>query len=274
MDAIDRFFQEDLDDVGDITSDALLTRETGRAEIWVKQECVLAGLVEATVVFQRAGATLSTEFHDGERVAAGTLVANVVGQVRDILKAERLALNFLGRMSGIATQTKVLCDLVHVVSPKVTVAATRKTTPGFRVYEKKAVVLGGGEAHRMGLYDAVLIKDNHLRAVGSVETAVTAVQRLHPGMPIEVEVETEEDALVAARLGVAWIMLDNFEAKTGAVAAKKIRAVNPKVRIEVSGGITKTSIQQYAGFADRISVGALTHSVSNIDFSLELAERP
>ncbi len=272
MDAIDRFFQEDLDTKGDITSNALFTTQTGKAEIWVKQACTLAGLAEATLVFKWAGATLTTEFHDGEMVSAGTLVATVIGQMKDILKAERLALNFLGRMSGIATQTKALCDLCRAVNPAVRVAATRKTTPGFRQYEKKAVAIGGGEPHRMGLFDAILIKDNHLRAVGSVEKAVTAVQRKLPGTPIEIEVENEHDAMTAATLGVAWIMLDNFDAKTAASVAAKIRSINPKVLIEVSGGITKESIAQYARFADRISVGALTHSVANIDFSLELAE--
>jgi len=270
MDAIDRFFEEDLGTQGDITSDALFTTQRASAELWVKQACVLAGLEEASLVFSRAGASLSARYRDGDVVAVKTLVATVSGPVRSILKAERLALNFLGRMSGIATQTKALCDLCHAVNPKVRVAATRKTTPGFRVFEKKAVVIGGGEPHRMGLYDAILIKDNHLHASGSVEKAVAAVQRARPGMPVEVEVETEEDALTAARLGVACIMLDNMDPRTGAGVAAKIRLINPGILIEVSGGITRESVARYARFADRISVGALTHSVSVIDFSLDL----
>jgi nicotinate-nucleotide pyrophosphorylase (carboxylating) len=270
MDDIDRFFLEDLDEIGDITSNAILTTETGDGEVWVKQACVLAGLDEATMVFKRAGTMFSAQFRDGARVKVGTLVATVVGETKDILKAERLALNFLGRMSGIATQTRTLIDLCHKVNPNVRVAATRKTTPGFRKYEKKAVVIGGGEAHRMGLYDAVLIKDNHLKAAGSVELAVDAVRRKLPGMPIEIEVEGEEDALIAAGKNVACIMLDNLDSDAGRLIAEKIREVNPGILIEVSGGITKKNIVRYAGFADRISVGALTHSASNIDFSLEM----
>jgi nicotinate-nucleotide pyrophosphorylase (carboxylating) len=270
MDDIDRFFQEDLDKSGDITTNALLTTETGTGEVWVKQACVLAGLDEATMVFKRAGPMFSAQFRDGTAVKAGTLVATVVGETKDILKAERLALNFLGRMSGIATQTRALVDLCRTVNPNVRVAATRKTTPGFRKYEKKAVVVGGGEPHRMGLYDAVLIKDNHLRAVGSVDLAIETVQERLPGMPVEIEVENEEDALLAARKNVACIMLDNLDPETGRLIAEKIRKINPAILIEVSGGITKKNIVEYARYADRVSVGALTHSVSNIDFSLEL----
>lgn len=272
MDEIDRFFQEDLDTDGDITSNAMLSTETGTGEVWVKQACVLAGLDEATMVFKRAGPMFSAQVRDGTRVKAGTLVAEVVGETKNILKGERLALNFLGRMSGIATQTRELVDLCRKVNMKVQVAATRKTTPGFRKYEKKAVVLGGGEPHRMGLYDGILIKDNHLRTVGSVEKAVDAVRKFLPGKPIEIEVETAQDALVAARRGVAWIMLDNLDPDTGRDIAEQIRTINPSIMIEVSGGITKKNIAKYAAFADRISVGALTHTVSNIDFSLELVD--
>ncbi len=270
MDAIDRFFEEDLGRQGDITSDALFSSENAVGEVWVKQPCMLAGLEEASVVFARAGASFSGRFHDGDMITEKSVVGAVSGPVKGILKAERLALNFLGRMSGIATQTKELVDLCRTVNPRVHVAATRKTTPGFRAFEKKAVVIGGGEPHRMGLYDAILIKDNHLRVIGSVEKAVAAVQRARPGMPVEIEVEDEHDALVAARLGVACIMLDNMDPWMGSAVASKIRALDPKILIEVSGGITTANIAQYARYADRISVGALTHSVRSVDFSLEL----
>ena len=150
------------------------------------------------------------------------------------------------------------------------IAATRKTTPGFRLYEKKAVIVGGGEPHRYGLYEWVLIKDNHLKLIGSVEEALKRVQRKTPGKLIEIEVENERDALAAAKRNVDVIMLDNIPPRTGEAIARKIRQINPRIHIEVSGGITRENITKYAAFADRISLGALTHSVKSKDFSLEI----
>jgi nicotinate-nucleotide pyrophosphorylase (carboxylating) len=144
----------------------------------------------------------------------------------------------------------------------VTIAATRKTTPGFRMFEKKAIILGGGEPHRYGLYDAILIKDNHLKMIESIEEAILKIKRKLPGTPIEIEVENEANAIIAARL--------NVEIITGKKVVRKIRQINPGVRIEVSGGITADNIEKYASFADRISLGYLTHSVKNKDFSLEI----
>jgi len=270
MDDVERFLNEDLGREGDITSDSLFTNETAYAEIIAKEDCVVAGLEEAKKVFEKTGAKATLEIDDGVFVKKGTIVAKIKGPVRSILKGERLALNIICRMSGISTETKTLIDLCRKINPKVKIAATRKTTPGFRKYEKKAVIIGGGEPHRFGLYDAVLVKDNHLKVVGSVEEAIKRVKEKIKDKIIEIEVENEKDALIAANMNVDIIMLDNFDAKSGMDVAKKIKKVNPNILIEVSGGITKENIQDYASFADRISLGCLTHSVKSKDFSLEI----
>jgi len=270
MDDIDRFLKEDLGDIGDITSDALLGDEESEGVIIAKETCIVAGLEEAKEVFNRCGACLRKLVDDGVRVESGSKVAVVSGSSKSILRGERLALNFLGRMSGIATLTRRLVDICRKVNPTVSIAATRKTTPGFRFYEKKAVVIGGGESHRMGLYDAILIKDNHIKIVGSAEEAIRRIQEKLPGKPIEVEVEDEETALRVANLNVDTIMLDNIPPYLGRVIAEKIREINDGIRIEVSGGITPDNILLYAEYADRISLGYITHSVRCIDFSLEI----
>jgi len=270
MDDIDRFLREDLGKQGDVTSNALFTTENASAVITAKEDCIVAGLTEALLVFQKTGAKAKQLVKDGTLVKKGTAVLKIEGHTRSILKGERLALNFIGRMSGIASETHMLVERCRKINPHVTIAATRKTTPGFRRYEKKAVILGGGEPHRYGLYDAVLIKDSHLNIIGSVEEALTRAKKKTRKKTIEIEVENESDALVAARMKVDVIMLDNLDARTGAGITRKIRAINSHILIEVSGGITIKNIDQYAVFADRISLGYLTHSIKNKDFSLEI----
>jgi nicotinate-nucleotide pyrophosphorylase (carboxylating) len=271
MDEITRFLSEDLGKKGDITSDALFTTQRARAVIFAKQDCIIAGLQEAQRVFKKTGATTTVLVKDGDAVTNGKTVMEIEGFIRSILKGERLALNLIGRMSGIATETKKIVQRCTKINPKVTIAATRKTTPGFRLFEKKAVILGGGEPHRYGLYDAVLIKDNHLKMIGSVETAIKRTRRKFRNKSIEIEVENEPDALTAAKMNVGVIMLDNLDPKRGKNIARKIRKINPDILIEVSGGITPENIEKYASFADRISLGYLTHSIKNIDFSLEIS---
>jgi nicotinate-nucleotide pyrophosphorylase (carboxylating) len=270
MDEITRFLSEDLGKKGDITSDALFTTQRARAVIFAKQDCIIAGLQEAQRVFKKTGATTTVLVKDGDAVTNGKTVMEIEGFIRSILKGERLALNLIGRMSGIATETKKIVQRCTKINPKVTIAATRKTTPGFRLFEKKAVILGGGEPHRYGLYDAVLIKDNHLKMIGSVEAAIKRTRRKFRNKSIEIEVENETDALTAAKMDVEAIMLDNLNPQAGKKIARKIREINPVILIEVSGGITKDNIDKYASFADRISLGCLTHSIKNIDFSLEI----
>ena len=270
MDDISRFLKEDLDEIGDITSNALFTDEQAKGSIIVKNNCILAGIKEATQVFNHAGASLTALAADGDKLKPKMTVATVDGKVTSILSAERLALNILGRMSGIATVTHHLVESCKAINPNVEIAATRKTTPGFRKYEKKAVEIGGGSPHRMGLYDAIMIKDNHLKIVGSIETAIKRAQKHNDGKIVEVEVETEKDAIIAANQRVDVIMLDNFPSNIAMKISEKIRKINPSIVIEVSGGITPKNITKYASFADRISIGYITHTIQNIDFGLEL----
>ncbi len=270
MDNFDRFLYEDLDDEGDVTSNALFDKERGTAVLFVKESCIIAGLTEAENVFMKTGAGLSMLYHDGEKVQKNTKIATISGPIRSILSAERLSLNFLGRMSAIATTTHTLVERCKKINPNLTIAATRKTTPGFRLYEKKAVQIGGGEAHRFGLYDAVMIKDNHIKAVGSIEKAIKRVLSRVKNKTIEVEVDTPKDAQIAAGYPVDVIMLDNFSAQDAKVTAELIRKKNPNIIIEISGGITPKNITDFAAYADRISLGYLTHTVINKDFSLEI----
>jgi len=270
MNDIERFLEEDLGREGDITSNSLFTNEKAKAHIITKEDCVVAGLDELRDVFEKSGAKTNFNVKSGDFVKKGTKIAIIDGTARSILKGERLAINIIGRMSGIATETKKLVDLCKSINPNVLIAATRKTTPGFRNYEKKAVVIGGGESHRYGLYDVVMIKDNHIKLVGSVEKAIKKVKEKVHDKIIEVEVENENDALIAAKLDVDVIMLDNIDPKSGEQIAKKIRDINKKILIEISGGITSINIKKYASFADRISLGYLTHSIKSIDFSLEI----
>lgn len=270
MDDIDRFLKEDIGEDGDITSNSLFTDEIALAHIVAKENCVVAGLEEIKMVFKRTGAQIRLLVNDGDFVKEKTIVAEVKGSIRSILMGERLALNFICKMSGIASETKKLVDKCRNINPRVTVAATRKTTPGFRKYEKKAVVLGGGESHRYGLYDAVMIKDNHIKFVGSVEEAIRRVkQKVHDTI-VEVEVENEKDALIAVEMKIDVIMLDNCTPEDAEVLAEKIRKIDTNVLIEISGGVTPDNIVEYASFADRISLGYITHSIKSKDFSLEL----
>lgn len=270
MDDIDRFLNEDLGQEGDITSDSLFTNESGKAHIISKENCVVAGLEEAKKVFEKTGAKTILKVKDGDFVKEDMVVAEINGPIRSILKGERLALNFIGRMSGIATETKKLVDKCKIINPNIKIAATRKTTPGFRKYEKRAVVLGGGEEHRFGLYDGVMIKDNHIKCVGSVKEAIKRAQKKVSDELVEIEIENEQDALTTAKMKVDIIMLDNFNPKDGKIIAEKIRKINCKILIEISGGITPENIEKYASFADRISLGYLTHSIKNKNFSLEI----
>ncbi|MDD3493501.1 MAG: carboxylating nicotinate-nucleotide diphosphorylase [Candidatus Thermoplasmatota archaeon] len=267
---IRRFLAEDLGERGDITSDALLTDQVGEGYVIAKQDCMVAGLAEATAVFAHLGLQVEQMAKDGEQVDAYQKVLRVTGSARDILAGERLALNIVARMSGIATLTHRLVETVHRKNPKVQVAATRKTTPGFRRYEKKAVELGGGMTHRWGLYDGIIIKDNHLRFM-SIREAIRKAQQIGD-LPVEVEVECMEDAVIAAEEKADIIMLDNMNPAKGKLAASEARSVYPEVKIEVSGGITPDNITNYT-FANIISLGWLTHSVNSADFSLDLEKK-
>jgi nicotinate-nucleotide pyrophosphorylase (carboxylating) len=281
VDWIGLYLQEDLGP-GDVTSDALFgPGVAGRARMVAREGGVIAGLAHAGEVYSRLGvATARPSHEDGQRVAAGAVLMTVEGPARAILAGERLALNVVGRMSGIATATRAAADALAAAGSKAKVAATRKTTPGFRAFEKEAVALGGGVPHRMGLWDAAMLKDNHLEAWAHValaqaapETVADAVRRVaaaNPGREVACEVESLPHALAAAGAGADWILVDNQPAETGRAWAQAVRKRHPGVRIEASGGIAVEDVAAFA-WADRVSLGGLTTRARSLDVALEWA---
>lgn len=264
------FLHEDIGS-GDITSE-LVVPEGAKAKgtIAAKEDCVLAGVSDAAAVFGELGAKVKVLAKDGTRVKAGRKVLEVSGPARALLSGERLALNLVMRMSGIATLTDDLVTRARKVNPKVRVAATRKTTPGFREFEKRAVVLGGGDPHRFGLDDAILIKNNHIRIAGGVAEALRRARRSSFTKKVEIEVETEKDAMTAARAGADIVMLDNFSPGEARRLYTKLKAEAPGVLVEVSGRVRPENIEEYARGADIISVGYITHSARSVDFSMTI----
>lgn len=269
MTKMEAYLQEDVG-FGDITSDILIKDELGSARITANEEGILAGLEEAAEIFRELDVKTYPMARDGDRVTKGMDVLVVEGALKKILLGERLALNFLMKMSGIATTTNALSKECRKYNPLVKIAATRKTTPGFRVYEKKAVVVGGGDPHRYRLDDAILIKDNHLRVVGSITQAVSKAKSVSFTKKIEVEVETIEQAVEAAKAGADIIMLDNMSVEKVEVASLAVKKLNDRVLIEVSGGLTAENAHRYAKHADILSIGWITHSARAIQFNLEI----
>ena len=263
--------EEDLDLAGDITSRAIFgPGDTGAARVVTRETCVISGMAAADEVCLQVDPDLTwlPLVEDGQRVPAAAEVARLEGRFVSILAAERTLLNFLSRLSGVATLTAGFVEAVAGTPSRI--AATRKTSPGLRLLEKQAVVDGGGELHRIGLYDAVLIKDNHVTAAGGVGAAVAAARKaLGDEVEIEVEVETAAEFEEALAAGAGRVLLDNMtpEAVRGCVEL----AAGRGVVIEASGGISLGNLRAYAeAGADVISVGALTRSAPGIDFSLEV----
>jgi nicotinate-nucleotide pyrophosphorylase (carboxylating) len=257
---------------GDITSDLLIENEGGESEIAANEDCVVAGLAEATEIFKGLDLDARAQVEDGCQVKKGTVVMTIHGPLKSILLGERLALNFIMRMSGIATVTsKTLWDCRRT-NKNVRIAATRKTTPGFRFYEKKAVMLGGGDPHRNRLDDMILIKDNHLVIVGSVTEAVRKAKTYSFSKKVEVEVVVLDQAKEAAMAGADIIMLDNMTPKDAEESYFAIKSIDPRIIVEVSGGITPHNAGEYAKHADVISLGWITHSAKAIQFSLSVTK--
>ena len=266
-----KFISEDAPS-GDVTSESVIPDVTCRAVIRAEQEGVAAGLLEAAALFSHFGVDVQQETRDGETVKTGAVLLSLSGPAKKILLVERTALNIIGRMSGIATQTRKLSDLVKKENPRCRVAGTRKTCPGLRVLDKKAVALGGGDPHRSGLSDGVLIKDNHLVLV-PVKEAITKAKAASAYRKIEVEVETTGDALAAARAGADILLFDNMTPDTVRKTIRDLEqaGLRDRVIIELSGGITAETIRDYARTgADLISLGALTHTVRNFSVTLEI----
>ena len=256
----------------DLTS-VIVPNEYGEACVRVKEDCVVAGMEEVAELLRLLGLEFTVLRGDGDVAKAGDCVLIIRGQKPDLLKVERVVLNVLMRASGIATMTRRILERARSVNPRVRVAATRKTTPFLRYLEKKAVAIGGGDPHRFSLSDAVLIKDNHIRAVGSLEKAIILARERSPfTVKIEVEVETVEDAIKAAELGVDIIMLDNMKPSDVAKVHEELvrRGLRDRIILEASGGINEDNVIEYARYVDVVSIGALTHSYKSIDMSMDL----
>jgi len=269
-DVVARSLVEDIG-LGDLTSRALFGPEDScRAKVLLKEEGVVCGLEVARAAFRRLDETIEFEplIEEGARVSEiPKELARLAGHTRAILGAERVALNLLGRLSGIATLTRAFVAAVEDTG--VAILDTRKTTPGLRALEKYAVQVGGGFNHRLGLYDAVLVKDNHLRLAGGVEKAVRRL-RGSIRLPLEVEADTFEQVEQALELGVERILLDNMSPVEVAAAVELVAA---RAQLEVSGGVTLDNVRAYAVTGvNAISIGALTHSARSFDVSLEVLE--
>jgi nicotinate-nucleotide pyrophosphorylase (carboxylating) len=253
---------------GDVTTEATVDADAvGTAELVVREPGIVCGLAAAAAVFE----ALDSDVHfealvvEGDRVEGGAVVARVEGLERAILTGERTALNFLGRLSGISTLTRRYVDAV--AGTGVAILDTRKTTPGLRLLEKHAVACGGGKNHRFGLEDGVLVKDNHLRAAGSMRAAVERLRSTTP-LQIEVECDTLEQVAEALEAGADAILLDNM---TLDALREAVALVRGRARLEASGGVTLENVRAIAETGvDEISVGALTHSAKSLDVSLEL----
>ena len=268
---VEEYLQEDVGD-GDITTLALIGNEEGTARVSANEDGVVAGLEQAMEVFRHLGLKVTKLAVDGEVVSAGSNVLSVEGPLRPMLTGERLALNLLMRMSGIATATRRTVQACRARNPHFRVAATRTPTPGCRGFEKRAVALGGGDPHRSRLDDAILIKDNHLAVVGSITEAIRRARKISFTKKVEVEVESLDGAEEAARAGADIILLDNMEPSKAARCAEAIRRIDPRIIVEASGGITPENAPEYADAVDVISLGWITHSARAMQFSLDVLE--
>jgi nicotinate-nucleotide pyrophosphorylase (carboxylating) len=269
LDPVDIALAEDLGS-GDLTSLFFIPEtRASKGRIFAKEASVVAGVETVRRVYQKLDGRveLTILIRDGSRVDAGETVLEMSGPTRSILSGERVALNFIQRLSGIATLTAQFVEAVHGTG--VTILDTRKTTPGLRAMEKAAVKAGGGRNHRMGLYDGVMVKDNHLLAKPELQKAILSIRRIHPDILIEVEADSVDQVRDFVNLkGIDVLLLDNM-------SPDQLRACvslrQPGLKFEASGGVSLATVRQIAETGvDFISVGQLTHSARAIDFSLEL----
>ncbi len=263
------------DDVGqgDVTSNALVPAGCkAQAVVLVKADGVVAGIEESAILAETVGLRVDQLVADGADVKKGQILMNILGDAKTILTVERTLLNLLSRMSGIATATHSLTSKIQAANLTTRIAATRKSAPGLLYFDKKAVIVGGGDPHRLHLDDMILIKDNHLVVAGGLEKALKLAKRNASfSKKIEVEVTSSEDALKAAELGADIIMLDNFSPAQAAQAVALLGKAGYTGLTEASGGITADNLLAYASAGvDLISLGALTHSVKALDISLEI----
>lgn len=270
-DLLDLAFAEDLGDGDHTTLSTIPKDKMGKSQLLIKEDGILAGMDIAEMVLHKVDSTIKMDriLKDGDKVKKGDIAFYAEGPIRSLLIAERTMLNIMQRMSGIATTTSKYQN--ELKNTKAKVLDTRKTTPGMRILEKEAVKIGGGENHRIGLFDMILIKDNHIDFAGGIENAVNAAKNYCKekglNLKIEVEARTFDDIKKLLTLGVDRIMFDNF---TPEMTKEAVKLVNGEVETESSGGITIENIREYgeAG-VDFISVGALTHSVKGLDMSFK-----
>ena len=269
-DIIQNALEEDIGS-GDVTSESIFDNDAqGSGKIIAKESGVIAGLEVAQMTFEQVDESVSfnSTVSDGTSIEVGKVIATVNSSIRSLLTAERTALNFLQRMSGIATLTRKYADAVNEVNPECKVLDTRKTAPGLRLIDKWAVRFGGGENHRFGLYDMAMIKDNHIHAASSIERAVQKIRENNSDIPIEVEVKNRDELKEAIAQNVDRIMLDNM---TLTDVQEVVKLTNGTIPLEVSGNITLGTIKNYASTGvDFISVGSLTHSPKALDISFLL----
>jgi nicotinate-nucleotide pyrophosphorylase (carboxylating) len=274
-DAVRSFLSEDIG-FGDITTNALINSNQGaEGRVVCKESAVVAGIEEALVLLELAGCQGMAATRDGDRVKAGTMILTARGPARAMLAVERTLLNLLAHMSGVATATADLVSIAKKESRgKVRIACTRKTLPGLRYFEKRAVELGGGDTHRLRLDDSVLIKDNHLELAGSVGACVRKAKgTVSFTKKVEVEVTTADQAVEAAEAGADIVLLDNMTPKEvgGSMTLLMTKGLRDRVLVEASGGIRRENLASYAKTGvDVISVGAITHSAPAVDLSLEM----
>ena len=267
VDAVRRALEEDIGP-GDVTSEACIPADrTASGEFLAREEQVVAGVELLPVIYGLRGgvARLETFKRSGDRARAGEAIASVEGPARTLLACERVALNFLQRLGGVATLAARYVERVAGTGCKV--LDTRKTTPGLRRLEKMAAAAGGVTNHRMGLYDAILIKNNHIAAAGGVRQALEAARKSSK-LPVEIEVRTREELDEALKAGAQHLLLDNF---SPGEAAELVRAIGGRAKVEISGGVTLENVGEYArAGADFVSSGSITHSAVAVDVSFRM----
>lgn len=275
MDDVIKFMLKEDEGFGDITSNALIPEDkTFYAKLVSKDDGILAGIEVINGMFEEYGIDILSSMDDGDKIKKGDILLELEGNTRKILLLERTALNLLMRMSGVATKTNRIVKSVNEINDKIRVAGTRKTAPALQKFDKMAISIGGGDPHRSALDDMVLIKDNHIAVVGSVEEALKrAKKNVSFSKKIEIEVENADDAVIAAKNGADIVMFDNMSPEKAQDTLDILieNGLRENVLIEISGGITEDNILDYAPLdVDIISLGSLTHQASSLNFSLDM----
>tara|TARA_B100001123_G_scaffold69398_1_gene77674 strand:+ start:8711 stop:9562 length:852 start_codon:yes stop_codon:yes gene_type:complete len=269
---IERFLQEDISN-GDITSDLFIeSTSISTAQILSRESGILSGRKELTQIFDHFNIKSNWLLQDGEHFNTNTQIVTLNGLSKSLLLSERVSLNLLGHMSGIATTTHHAVTITKKISPETNISATRKTLPGLRKYEKYSVIVGGGLPHRYDLNEMILIKDNHYKLITNLKESITAARnKIGFNKKIELEVDSLESALNAINLDVDIILLDNMSTEDISKFISKIKSLSKPLITEASGGINFSNLESYASTqVDIISMGALTHSSKSIDFSLQI----